>query len=108
MSEQSERWEVSKKRSERFSFGRLKKHEFVLMQSTEPKWMVAGVQTLSKMIIDFHHVIIPSNHMIGLSTLGIILKGNYINFLVKCRVLESLFTRKICELELCLCIAEAS
>lgn len=78
------------------------------MFSTEPKWMAAGVQTLSNMIIDFHHVIISSNHMIGLSTLGIILEGNYINFLVECRILESLFIHKICELGFCLCIAEAS
>lgn len=108
-SEQSTPWKASKVETRGALFWSAREARVCLnVSSAEPKWIAAGVQTLHGMIIDFHHVIISSNHKIGLSTLGIILKRNYINFLVRRRILESLFIHKTCKLGFCLCIAEAS
>lgn len=57
--------------SEELRFGPLEENEFVLTLSSEPKWIAAGVPTSSKMIIDFHEVIISSNHKRDPSTLRV-------------------------------------
>lgn len=99
---------LPRSRSEELCFGWLKKNEFALMISTEPKSIAAGVQTLYKIIIDSHRVIVSTYHMIGPCTSGIILTCNYISFLVKCWILDILCTHKECKLWFCLCITESS
>lgn len=95
-------------RSEELCFGWLKKQELVSMSSTEPKSIAAGVLNLYKIIIDSHCVIISSNHETGPSASGIMLTCNYINFLVKCWILEILFIHKECRPWFCLCITDSS
>lgn len=95
---------LPRSRCEGLCFGWLKKHELVLMFSTKPKSTAAGVQTLRKIIVDSHYVVVSANHKTSPCNSGIIFTCNYINFLVKCWIVEVLFTHKECKLWFCLWI----